>query len=212
VDLSDTDDTTATRRGLLAKAAVAAPLVAVGSAMVPLSRFMPSAWGAGTSDYDLIGWATTVELAIANLYQTAAGKVSGQQQAVVQAFAGHHTQYAAAFAGFFDAASATAPTAPNPKLLADFAGPVAAGGNGTLTALAQLEELAAASWYWVLGQFENAAGSRTFAAILAVEAQHAVTLGLMTGGKPADLVPATQTDAKKITPSDHPAPAASTNS
>jgi len=128
---------------------------------------------------------------------------------VVAAFSLHHHQYASAFAAFFSAANATAPTAANPKLLAAFEAQVTAGGNSTLTALAQLEELAAATWFWILGQFQNQAGAKTFATILVAEGQHAIALGVLAGGKPGASVPTFQDDSKKITPTDYPVPAAS---
>ncbi len=201
------DEQTPTRRGLLAKAVAAVPLVAVGSGLAPLSRFFPASWASTElTDYDLVGFAQTIELAIAKLYSTAASKLSGSQATLASTFGSHHDTAATAFAGFFDAAGATAPGAPNQAFLSAFGGQVAAGGNATLAALAQIEEIAAATSYWAIGQMVNQAGARIFASVLPVAGQHAATLGILTGGSTAGLVPPFQTADKKVTPAEYPPP------
>lgn len=198
---------TTTRRGLITKAAAAAPLVAVGSGMVPLSRFFPAAWAdQPPGDYDLAGFAQSIELALVKLYGTASSKLSGPQAEMASDFLEHHNKHADAFASFFEAAQATPPGAENSKLMLDFQSKVAAGGNGTLSALQQLEELVAATYFWIVGRFVNQSGSQTFSSILAVEGQHAVSLGLLTGGDAKSLVPGFQTEDKKVTPAQYPTP------
>ncbi|HVX19467.1 MAG TPA: ferritin-like domain-containing protein [Acidimicrobiales bacterium] len=209
MDQSLADDRGPTRRGLLARAAAAAPIVAVGTGMVPLSRFFPAAWAdEPPTDYDLAGFAQSVELALVTLYDTAAAK-AGAQASLVQSFGQHHQDHADLFGGFFGAAGANPPDKPNAKVVSQFSGQVGAGGAATLKALAQLEEIAAATWQWVLGEFDNSGGAKLFAAVLPVEAQHAVTLGLLTGGSTDTLVPVTQPDTDKLDPAQYPAPAAS---
>lgn len=209
MDQSTADDHIATRRRLLGKAALAAPLVAVGTTMAPLSRFFPAAWaqGNGPTDYDLVGFATSMELAIVSLYEQASAKLPADQAAVAAIFQGHHREHASTFSGFFDAANVAAPKTPNPRLVSDFTPKVTAGGDATITALGQLEELAAATHFWAIGIIENTAGAGLFSKVMPVAGQQAVAWELIAGGQPSSAVPNFQTDAAKITPADYPAPA-----
>lgn len=213
----------ASRRRFITKAAVAAPLVAVGTAALPVTRFLPEAMAAERpgmprvlSDADLTSFALTLELALVELYGSAAktGKLGTTNASVAKAFAGHHTDHADTLTTLVTNLATTAPAqTANAAVLKAF-GPVVSGAadeNALLDALRQLEEAAAATYTHALGIITNKAAAGTISTILPVEAQHAVVLGTAAKKPTTDYMPPFETEKAALDPATYPAGPATTS-
>lgn len=201
------------RRGLLAKAAVAAPVVALGAALGPLTGLLSTAAAADElSDFDLVAFAQTIELSTVAVYEAAAAATSltGDQADVVKSFGGHHSEHATLFETILNDAKSTPPGVSNAALDKVY-GPRVAGattGPAVLTVLLDLENALAATYLHLLGLLQNTAAAATMASILAVDAQHATVLATALGQDVAERTPETQTDDGQLDPATFPVPAA----
>jgi rubrerythrin len=166
------------RRSFMKKAGVSGALITVGSALVPITRFMPAAWAQeGPDDAAIAKFAATFERAAVSAYGVAAksGKLSDAAVTVGTLFAKHHTDHALAFEGILK----SDPVEPNSQILADF-GPLLQGAADQAAILEiafTVEQAAAATYLFALGLLDDPANAGATATILPVEAQHAVVLG-----------------------------------
>lgn len=159
---------------------------------------------APAGDAALAAFAESVELAAVAAYDLAAKSGLITTKAVLDAavmFSGHHQQHAAAFASAAgDAATGTA----NQKLL-DALAPTLTAATTQLDVVEfayGLEQAAAATYLFALGALESDAALQLTAAILPVEAQHAVVLGQVLGDRatPDEFLPAFETAKAALDP------------
>jgi rubrerythrin len=211
----------ARRRSFLTKAAIAAPLVAVGAATMPITRFLPSAFAADgaapLTDLDIAAYAVTVELAAVAAYQAAikTGKLSPGSVTVGKSFAGHHNQHAGAFAALIGQANGKAPTTANAAVLKAFGPMIASAPDeaAVLNIAYQIEEAAAATYLYSLGALNNKVAAGAVATILPIESQHAVVLGTALKKPTTAYLPSFQNQTAALDPAKYPpGPAASSSS
>ena len=194
------------RRTFLARAALGGALVTVATAG-PLGRLLPAAaqqgdgssddGGGGASDLledrDVAAQLTPLELAAVQVYESAAsnGALDLEWTDLVRRFQTHH-QAAADGLGAMVHADDPEPTA-DPTILAGSGAAVEAAGDqdAILSALAELEELLAATHLWALGSISEQITARLVMQVQATESQQAVVLARATGTAIAELTPAT---------------------
>ena len=167
------------RRQFLAGAGAATALVAIGSAVVPIGRLIPTAYA--QTDVDIAKFAASIEFAAVEAYKAAGASGKVKTKAVIDAatkFAGHHQQHGEAFK-----ALAQAEIAPNKTLLDMIGGQLtAAKDEKAVVELAYgLENSAAATYLFALGVLTVPKAVETSASILPIEAQHAIALGTVLG-------------------------------
>ena len=203
------------RRSVLGKAALAAPLVAAGAALSPLTGLVSSAAAAEEpSDFELAAFLQTIELTAADLYELAGSKLADDVKATIGGFGEAHTGHAALFEDILSQAGETPPGAANSALTAAYSPRIAdaTDSDAVLEVLLDLENALAATYFHALGSVENGAEAAVIATILPVDAQHAVVIGTALK-RPADqLVPEVQTDAGRLDPATYPVPVAAEDS
>jgi hypothetical protein len=195
------------QRTLVRAAGLGGAAVALGSVLVPMGRLMGVA-GAQSGDAGVAAFAESVELAAVAAYMAAAQSGKVTTKAVLDAattFAGHHTEHGAAFGA---AAGSTATGKANQKLL-DAVAPqlqAAADENAVLEIAYSLENAAAATYLFALGALTSTAALQLTAAILPVEAQHAIVLGTVLGKPATDktYLPSFQSEDEAVTPGKFP--------
>ena len=194
------------RRTFLARAALGGALVTVATAG-PLGQLLPAAAqegdgssddGGGTSsdlleDHDVAAQLAPLELAAVQVYESAAsnGALDLEWTDLVRRFQTHH-QAAADGLGAMVHADDPEPTA-DPTILAGSGAAVEAAGDqdAILSALAELEELLAATHLWALGSISEQITARLVMQVQATESQQAVVLARATSTAIAELTPAT---------------------
>ncbi|CAN5190260.1 hypothetical protein BH18ACT4_BH18ACT4_05350 [soil metagenome] len=193
------------RRRFMQRADAGGALLAVGSALMPVTRWIPKAGAQENDDPAIAAFAESVELAAVATYSAAAasGKLDPAVTAVGTMFAGHHQEHAGAFAGL---SGGTATGQPNQALLDDFAPMVAeAEDQAALLEIAfTLEVAAAATYLFALGALQDAAAAAATATILPVESQHAVVLGQALGKDVGEYMPSFETTDEALDPTDYP--------
>jgi Ferritin-like domain len=189
------------RRFAIPSAAVAV----IGTQVVPISGLVPRAMAAD-GDAGIAAFAESVELTAVAAYTAAAQSGLVTTAAVLDAatvFSGHHSQHAAAFAS---AAGAAATGTLNKALLdALTPGLMAAKTEADVVKLAfDLENAAAATYLFAIGALESKEALQLTAAILPVEAQHAVVLGQVIGADVELTLPAFQSQNGFVDPAKFP--------
>ncbi len=202
-------ETAPSRRKFLAGVGAGSAALVIGSAVLPVNRFLPRAWSqAAPSDGDIATFAASVEYAAVAAYQAAAKSGKIKNKAVLDAataFAGQHQQHGDAF----KAAGTNPNVAANKGVLDMVSGQLTATKTeNDVVALAYgLENTAAATYIFALGVLTNEAAYNAVASVMPVEAQHAVALGLVLG-KPLDekgFLPSFETQDGKLDPAKFPA-------
>ncbi len=193
------------RRSFLKRSAAGGALVSVGSSLIPITRFLPSAGAQELTDGDIAAFAESVELAAVAAYTVAAesGKLDAAVVEVGTMFAGHHQEHAGAFAGLSGGA---ATGMPNATILAAF-GPMlqAAPDQAALLEIAfGLEQAAAATYLFALGALADPGAAAATATVLPVESQHAVVLGTALGKSFDEFMPSFETQDAALNPADFP--------
>jgi Ferritin-like domain len=180
-------ETGPSRRKFLAGLGAGSAALVIGSAVLPVGRFMPRAWSQSTpSDADIATFAASVEYAAVAAYQAAAKSGKVKTPAVLQAattFAGQHQQHGDAFK-----AAGNNPNVMANKGVLDLVTPqlTAAKTENDVVALAYgLENTAAATYIFALGVLNTEKAYDAVASVMPVEAQHAIALGFVLG-KPLD--------------------------
>ena len=185
--------------------ASASAVVAVGTGLVPVGRFLPAAWGQELDDVAIAKFGESVELAAVEAYGAAAmtGKISAEVLPVAQMFAEHHAQHAGAFQGILgDAAGRKA----NSTVLAEFGPKIAQAADqaALLDVAFTIEQAAAATYLFALGALQDPANAAAVATILPIEAQHAVVLGTVLGKDAEDYLPSFQSTDGALDPAKFP--------
>jgi len=194
------------RRHFLRNAGLGGLALSVGSSLLPMSRLMPAAWAEGSiSEGELAAFAQSVELAAVQAYEAAidTGLLSGTVVDVAEVFRGHHQDHADALGGV---ASQDATDQANQALL-DAIGPQlqdAADEDAVLTLAQDLENGAAATYFYALGILQDRDAALAAATILPVEGQHAVVLGQALGQALDEYVPTFQGSDGAWTPAEYP--------
>lgn len=194
------------RRRFLRDAGLGGAALTIGSTLVPMSRLMPAAWAQETlSDGDLAAFAESVELAAVEAYTAAieTGLLDGGVVNVAEIFREHHDEHAAAFAGV---ASEAATGEANQAVLDVFAPLIAeATDQDALLQIAQdLENGAAATYFYSLGILQDRDAALAVATILPIESQHAVVLGQALGQELEEYVPTFQGQEGALSPTEYP--------
>ncbi len=170
------------RRRFLTQAAAGGAVLAIGSSLVPFGRLVPAALGQEPSgDLALANFAQSVERAAVSAYGAAieTGKLSDTAVGVSEMFADHHDDHANAL----QAAAADEQVEANVLVLQEFAPMISDAEDeaGILTVAFQIEEAAAATYLFALGEVEDASTAGLLATILPVESQHATVLASLLG-------------------------------
>lgn len=92
------------RRSFLRRAG-AGGAVAIGSVLVPASRFLPAAGAQGSSDEDLAAFGESVERFAIDVYERGIDFLSEDLAPLLQTFRGHHQEHADAFAALAGSAA-----------------------------------------------------------------------------------------------------------
>ncbi len=194
------------RRGLLSKAGAGGALLTVGAMASPVARFMPAAFAAnGVDDAAIAAFAASVEFAAVAVYQEVIdrGRLERTVTKMAVTFQGHHREHGRAFNAITKATSEQ----PNAKLLAAYKPRIiAAKAQDALLEIAySLEEAAAATYLFALGELQDKTNAMTAATILPVESQHAVVLAQVLDKKIADYLPPFQNDKRAVDADQYPA-------
>lgn len=207
VHLGETGRRLATgRRHFLRTAGLGGAALTIGSTMVPFSRLMPTAWAQDVlSDVDLAAFAESVELAAVAAYGAAidTGLLDSAVVDVAELFAEHHEEHAAAFAGV----AGDAGTGEANQAVIDVFSPLIgeATDQAALLQIAQdLENGAAATYFFSLGVLQDLEAAAAVATILPIESQHAVVLGQALGQDLTEYVPTFQGQDGALSPTEYP--------
>jgi len=176
-------ETGPSRRRFLAGLGLGSAALVVGSAVMPMGKLVPKAWAQTTpTDGDIATFAASIEYAAVAAYKAAAASGKVKTPAVLQAatsFAGQHQQHGDAFK-----AAGTNPNVVANKGVLEMVTPqlTAAKTENEVVALAYgLENTAAATYIFALGVLNNEKAYNAVAAVMPVEAQHAIALGFVLG-------------------------------
>ncbi len=192
------------QRRLLRTAGIGTAAVVIGSQLLPIAGFLPRAMAA--DDAGIAAFAQSVELTAVAAYTAAASSGLITTKAVLAAataFAGHHTEHAAAFG----AAAGKSATNKLNKILLDALSPslgAATTENDVLKIAYDLENAAAATYLFALGALTTQAALQLTASILPIEAQHAVVLGQVIGADAATMLPPFETETAFVDPAKFP--------
>jgi rubrerythrin len=178
----------ATRRQVLGRAGVAGAALAIGPALVPVSRIVPRAAAQGLDDPTIAAFAESVELAAVAAYSAAAGVLSAEVKPVAALFAQHHQEHAEAFGALAgDKATGMA----NAKLVEALT-PTLQGIEDQTAALEfafGLENQAAVTYAFALTALTVPAAIKGTATILPIESAHAAALGMALAKPVPDIFP-----------------------
>jgi hypothetical protein len=158
------------------------------------------------ADLAVVRFAESVERAAVAAYglAEASGKLATDVLESARTFGLHHGQHAAAL---LTLSGSTDPMAANPALV-EAVGPLleeALDAETVIEVLYDLEEAAAATYLFAIGELAAITVAGAAATILPVEAQHAAVWGRVLGRPTDDYLPAVQTDDAALDPSDYPA-------
>jgi hypothetical protein len=185
------------RRRFLLSAAV----VTIGPAVVPVAELLRAAGAqeAVPTAAELAAFAETVELATASLYGALRGRVSRPQAvSAITAYTKHHQDHAGAIGAL---AGDKRVGKPNPVLMPVITDRLnrAATENDVIRVAADIENGLASTYLFVIDSITDAAALKMAAAILPVEAEHAVSLGTLIGQDTKTLTaPDTQSDGTSL--------------
>jgi len=196
------------RRDLLRRAAAGGVMLTIGAMVAPIRNLLPAAWAElPPDDGELAQFAAGLELAAVAAYGAAldTDTLSLSVENVAKMFAGHHRQHADALNGALGEELAV--TKPRSSILRSFAPKISAAQNekAVLEMLYQVEEAAAATYLFAIGEVSDVRSAGTLATILPVESQHATVLATVLGKEPSEyLVEFLSTD-QAAKPADFPA-------
>jgi hypothetical protein len=189
------------RRTFLTRAALGGAFLTVGPG--PLTRLLPMAGAApgGRTQVEAAGelddeafatLAAPLERAAVQVYSQAERRalLDEEWSDLALAFQAHHQAVAETLEELI--VSGDVPE-PDNAVLTGTGGAIddAADQDDVLAALAELEEVLAATHLYGIGGLTVAVTARLVAQVMAVESQHAVVLGLAIGTDPAELTPPT---------------------
>ena len=199
IDPTEAQAAATTRRSFLARAAMGGALVGVATAG-PLRSLLGVA-GAQAAELDaadtldnetFAALAVPLELAAVQAYQAAVetGSLDDATATTARMFQTHHPTVADALVGLRSEEAGTA--RPDETVMATTVREIEGNADATaiLAALAELEDVLAATHLYAVGGLEDSSLAKTVAQVLAVESQQAVALGRAAGLDLVDLTPA----------------------
>lgn len=199
IDPTEAQAAATTRRSFLARAAMGGALVGVATAG-PLRSLLGVA-GAQAAELDaadtldnetFAALAVPLELAAVQAYQAAVetGSLDDATATTARMFQTHHQTVADALVGLRSEEAGTA--RPDETVMATTVREIEGNADATaiLAALAELEDVLAATHLYAVGGLEDSSLAKTVAQVLAVESQQAVALGRAAGLDLVDLTPA----------------------
>ena len=212
----------ANRRSFMRNLTLGGAAVAFGTALVPAAGLVPAAMAQTATttaasdlpdaDLTLVRFARSLELAAKAAYggMIATGKMQGAPLESARTFARHHGDHADAFTALLpkETPTGTTPTtapAANDKILLLFTPRItsAPDENALMQIAFDLETSAASTYQLAMGTFESWETAAVAAGIEPIEAQHAVVWG-QTLDLPTDQwLPAFQTTAAALNPSQY---------
>ena len=199
IDPTEAQAAATTRRSFLARAAMGGALVGVATAG-PLRSLLGVA-GAQAAELDaadtldnetFAALAVPLELAAVQAYQAALETSTLDETTTGHArrFQTHHQTVVDALTPLLGEGTAT--PRPDETVMSTTVAEIEgnADQNAILTALAELEDVLAATHLYAVGGLEDSSLAKTVAQVLAVESQQAVALGRAAGLDLVDLTPA----------------------
>ncbi|MCO8126824.1 ferritin-like domain-containing protein [Acidimicrobiia bacterium EGI L10123] len=185
------------RRSFLRHAAVGGA-VTVGTALVPVARFLPAAAAQGGTEEDLAAFGESMELVAVAAYERGIELLSEDLAPVLQTFRGHHQEHAEAFAAL---AGSAATGEANPALLEALTPAIDALStqNEVLRFARDLENQLAATCGHLLTLADGSDHVSTIGTILPTEASHAAELSYELQEGPDGWFPAGPIESADIT-------------
>lgn len=155
------------------------------------------------ADRQLLAFANTLELAVAELYGAAltSGALDEDTTAIADAFADHHREYAEAIAGLI---GSDAPNVANEAIVRSLRRSFDGDQESVLEAAFELETAAAATHLALLAELEGTDGAALVASIHPIEARQACVLGEAAEAPLADTVPELETTDAALDPEEFP--------
>jgi hypothetical protein len=159
-----------------------------------------------SGDAGLQAFAQSVELALVQAYTEVASAGTITSPAAIDATSTvvrHHQEHARALG---EAAGSRATNEPNRRLVTRFRADLrnASDEASTLEVLQRFEDDAASTYVFVLGSLEATPALQLAAAILPVEAEHAVELAGLVRQSPAQTFPSFETQDQAFKPDEFP--------
>ena len=136
------------------------------------------------ADNVLLAQVMTIELAVGELYRTAAEGASDDLAMVADVMASNHRAYAEAIAG----ATGISAGAADPELVADNLDAFTGSTTEALTAAHALEQTAVATHTALIAEYESNTAIALTASIAVVEARHATVIADMLGVDDLDVL------------------------
>jgi len=212
----------ANRRSFVRNLTLGGAAVALGTALVPVAGLVPvamaqTATATTTSDIPdadltLVRFAQSLELAVQGAYRgmIATGKLQGAPLETARTFSRHHGEHADALGGLLPkpATTDTSPTtepAANNRVLVLFTPRInsAADENALMKIAFDMESAAASTYQLAMGTLQNWQTAGAVATIEPIEAQHAVVWGQALNLPIDQWMPAFQTTAAALNPSQY---------
>lgn len=162
------------RRSFLRRAG-AGGAVAIGTVLVPATRFLPAAGAQASNAQDLAAFGESVELFAVDVYERSIELLSEDLAPLIQTFRGHHQEHAEAFA---DVAGSAATGEANAALLEALSPAIEALStqDEVLRFARDLEDQLSVTCGHLLTLLDDPDLVATTATILPIEAGHAVEL------------------------------------
>jgi rubrerythrin len=172
---------------------------------MPISAVTTSPRRPTPEDIQVLLFAQSVELAAAEGYRLAAdtGLISEEVTPVALGFRQHHLEHAR---GVGAQAGSGARGRPNRAVVAEFGPRLQAATNERelLEVAFELEMAAASTYAFALGAVQATRSAELMAAIMPIEARHAVVLGEVLGLDPSEYIPTFEDPDAGLTPDAYP--------
>jgi hypothetical protein len=179
----------ASRRDFLVRSALATTVITVGGQLLPMGRLFTAPAGAqALADADIAAFAASLEYTAVATYQAATATGLMTTTAVADfatSFAGQHKAHGDAFAGA--SGGKIAKDTPNKTLMEALTNQLRQAANETdvVELVYTIENAAAATYQFVLGELKDVSAQKLAASILPIEAGHAAVLGqILFNGDP----------------------------
>jgi hypothetical protein len=194
------DELRQSRRDLFKKAGAGGALLSVATIASPVSGFLADAFAKGLDDAAIVTFSAGVEFAAVAAYQVVvdSGRLEPAVLKTAKTFQGHHRDHGRAFNTIITATTER----PSSKVLATFNPKLAAAKtqNALLEVAYTIEETLAATYLSALGALQDKTNAQATAAVLPVESQHAVVLGLVLKKKLTEYMPPFQNSELALDP------------
>ena len=198
IDPTETPANATSRRSFLVRAALGGALVTVGTAAGPLSSVLPAAAAPeqlesaeSLDNATFAALAVPMEMAAVQAYQAAlaSGVLDDTWSSQGLTFQDHHQTVVDTYTPLLD--QDTSAPEPDPTIVSSTVDAIrsATTQDAILTALADMEDVLAATGLYAIGGLVDNTTAKTVAQVMAVESQQAVVLGVAIGTDVAKLTP-----------------------